>query len=76
MAAADGLASRAGTKSMDGDTGIGMIGIPSRGGPVNTVIMGRGATEITMTGITNRGDTHASTTRAQAIRTDAQQPYR
>ena len=60
MAAADGLASRAGTKSMNRDTGIGMIGIMSRGVTVNTVTMGRGATEITMSGITSRDTTEST----------------
>jgi hypothetical protein len=69
MAAADGLASRAGTKSMNRDTGIGLIGIMSRGVTVNTVSMGRGATEITMIGLTNRGVTHESTTRPKSTLT-------
>ena len=47
-----GWSCRAGIKDKDPDTGIGM-----------TAIMGRGAIEITMSGTTSRGDTHASTNR-------------
>jgi hypothetical protein len=54
---------------MNRDTGIGMIGIMSRGVTVNTVTMGRGATEITMIGLTNRGVTHESTTRPKSTLT-------
>ena len=45
---------------MDRDTAIGMTDILSRDG---TEITGRDATQNTATGITHRGDTHASTTR-------------
>jgi len=48
---------------MDRDTAIGMTDILSRDGTESMGIMGRGATENTATGITHRGDTHASTIR-------------
>jgi hypothetical protein len=64
---AEDIALRAG--DMDRDTGTGMIGITSRGNTETMVITGRGATENTMIGRTNRGDTHASTTSAFSFST-------
>jgi hypothetical protein len=57
---AEDIALRAG--AMDRDTGTGMIGITSRGNTETMGITDRGAIESTMIGLTNRGDTRASTT--------------